>query len=170
MQENFSAFDLASHDLTMLMKTDEDLYQSRHYFNLDYDQIVCVSHRITITFNKKTEVTETDMDGVEYTFKANEEEDFYYHVWFNRHGTVWFLITENPFPNFGVDVPYYVKDSEYDTSVCGRGSRHYYFQDIIFHSVKDAFVRKAHIDFKSHYIWDRAKISTFKYKPKEDEL
>lgn len=151
-----------------LVDTDFDLYQTRHNFRLEPNEIVHVRHRITLAFNEQVVYNETDDCGEEYTYTEDREEEFFYHVWFNREGHIWYLITDDMFPVFGKDIQYWGRDEDYDYETCGRGSRRYFFYDIISTYVPKAFESRIK-DLKRFFVWNRAEVDVFKYEVTGDD-
>lgn len=156
-------------ELRVLFRIDEDLYNTRSHFRLKDDEFVHLRRRISLTYEDTYTSVETDMDGVEYEYDANREEEFYYHVWFNSWGHIWFLISNEYYPQFGKDIAYWQERDQYDWKVCGRGSRRYFFSDVITHSVKDAFESRLE-GLKSHYVWNHSEVDVFAYTEQIDSF
>lgn len=158
----------AMNEIQTLLETDYDLYQTRHNFRLQANEIVHITHRITITRESEIEYTDTDGADEEYTYTENVEEEFYYHVYFSRDGHVWFLVCDDMFPVFGRDISYRGElGEEYDWMKTGHGSRRYFFHDIIFPAVKHNFIGKIREDFRNMYVWNRAEVHVFKFDEEE---
>lgn len=150
-------------ELRVLAKIDEDLYRSRRAFRLKENEFVHLNRRITLTYEDMVTVVDTDMDGKEYEYETNREQEFYYDVWFNDWGHIWFLISETSFPQFGKDIAYWLELDEYDWKTCGRGSRRYFFGDVIKRAVRDAF--EAKLDgLHRHFVWNHSEIAVITYK------
>jgi hypothetical protein len=156
-------------ELRVLSKIDEDLYHTRRHFRLKENEFVHLNRRISLTYEDTYLAVETDIDGVEYKYEANREEEFYYDFWFNSSGNVWFLISENSFPKFGKDIAYWQEHDQYDWKTCGRGSRRYFFGDVIERSVRDAFERKLE-GLKRHFVWNHGEIAVITYEEKIDSF
>lgn len=149
-------------DLRNLSRIEQELYHSRRHFRLKENELVHVSRRITLTFNDMVMTQDHDMDGELYEYETNREEEFYYHVWFNNWGHIWFLITDNAFPVFGKDIAHWANHDEYNDR-SGRGSRYYFFSDVIEHAVLDA-VQAQWNDLSCHYVWRFSEMEVFKYE------
>lgn len=156
-------------DLQNLSKVEQELYHSRSHFRLKDNEFVHVPRRITLTFEDKVTVQDRDMDGESWEYETNREEEFYYHVWFNLDGHIWFLISEDLFPTFGKDIAYWSAREEYDIRRCGRGSRYYFFQDIIDHAVRDA-VQARWEGLHCHYVWKFSDLDVITYKEEIPEF
>lgn len=150
-------------DLRVLAQIDEDLYRSRHVFRLKENEFVHLNRRITLTYEDMVTAVDTDMDGQEYKYETNREQEFYYDVWFNDQGRIWFLISETSFPQFGKDIPYWLERDKYDRKTCGRGSRRYFFGDVIERAVRNAFEAQME-GLHRYFVWNHSEIAVITYK------
>ena len=152
-------------ELRVLAQIDEDLYRSRHVFRLKENEFVHLNRRITLTYEDTVTGVTSDMDGEEYEYETNREEEFYYDVWFNSWGHIWFLISEKSFPQFGKDIAYWLETDQYDRKTCGRGSRYYFFSDVIERAVRDAFEARLE-GLSSHYVWNHSEVAVITHEEK----
>lgn len=160
---------MALHDLNMVLKHVEDMYNSRHHFNMKgvtYGENKILHHqiRISIQYDDLVFVETHDDEGNLVSYEENREDDFYIHFWYDRDGRIWFLINERGFPTFGKDIAYRGElNKEYDWIKTGYGSRRYFFGDVAFNAVKHNFIEKIRNGMIGHYVWNTADISIFNY-------
>ena len=121
--------------LTQLLDGDLTHYQHRHLFRLADDEVVHISHRVSITFDEKHMVTELGDGDQEYRYETNKEREFFWHVWFDKNGRIWFLADTSAFPRMNGEFPFQI-EKDYDRRT---GTRYYFFGDIINHEIMDQF-------------------------------
>lgn len=122
------------------IRTDKDLYLSRDVFNLQNGEVMAIHRRFTI---------DTKIG------RKKSEFDFCYHVWFDRHGTVWYLINpDEQFPRIGHDVKYFGTDDEYDWASSCRDRSYYIFKDLLIPNVRNALKKLvADEQVTDIYVW-----------------
>lgn len=128
--------------LRQMLKGDLQHYQHRHLFRLEDHELMHISHRVTITFEELELKVEANYDGEEYQYDANKEQEFFWHIWFDKDGRIWFLNDVSAFPRLNGEFPFQI-EKDYDRRT---GCRHYFFYDIIEREVMDKFVK---VDEKS---------------------
>ena len=121
--------------LTQLLDGDLQHYQHRHLFRLADNEVVHITHRVSITFEEKHTVTEYGDDDQEYSYETNKEREFYWHVWFDKNGRIWFLADASAFPRVDGEFPFQI-EKDYDRRT---GVRYYFFGDIINREIMDQF-------------------------------
>jgi hypothetical protein len=154
-------------ELKMLFQVDEDLYRSRSHFRLKDNEFVHLNRRISLTYEDTYMAVDADVNGVLHEYEDNRSAEFYYDVWFNNWGHVWFLISETSFPQFGKDIAYWHEHDQYDWKTCGRGSRRYFFSDVISCSVRKAFEAQL-AGLTRHFVWNHSEIAVITYEEKID--
>lgn len=154
--------------VSQLLDGDLQHYQMRHHFRLQEGEVVHIAHRVSITFEEKHTVTEYGDDDLEYSYEANKEREFFWHVWFDTHGRVWFLCdTKGQYPRYDGEFPF-KPEHDYDRRV---GTRYYFFHDIIQREVMDAF-RKINDESKIEriYTWGGFELSVEKLTDADKEM
>lgn len=155
---------LALKELVCIQKSDHDLYQSRHNFRLKANELVKITHRITVDHLTEVEIADHDHEGNPYTYMDNDSTEFFYHIFFSKDGHIWFLVCDNQFPIFGKDISYRGEiGKEYDWIKSGHGSRYYFFNDVVFPAVTHNFIQLIKENFKGHYVWNHSEFSIIEH-------
>lgn len=143
-------------------------YQERRHFRLTKDEVVHISHRVSITFEEKHTVTEYGDDYQEYSYETNKEREFFWHVWFDNHGRIWFLCdTKGQYPRHDGEFPFKI-ERDYDRRT---GTRYYFFHDVIQREVMDT-IRKIDSESKIEniYTWCGFELSVEKLNTADMEM
>lgn len=152
--------------LKQMIDGDLQHYQHRHLFRLAEDEVVHITHRVSITFEETEQRVETDEEGIEYEYTAEKEREFYWHVWFDKDGRTWFLADVSAFPRMNGEFPFQI-DTDYDRRT---GTRYYFYHDIIYSDIMDTF-RKIDDEsaIKRIYTWSGFDLEVEKLR-NEDQL
>lgn len=159
----------ALHDLDMVLRHVQDMYQARHHFAMvnhhGENNILHHQVRISVKYDDLVFVETHDDEGNPFSYEENREDEFYFHIWYDREGRIWFLVNDKGFPTFGKDIAYRGElNSEYDWITKGYGSRWYFFHDVAFPAIKMNFIEKIRNGMIGHYVWNTADISIFNFK------
>lgn len=135
-------------NITALVDLDEGMYCQRHKFRMEKNDVIHLRRRISI-----------DLNGYD-----NEDSiEFFYHIFFDRAGSIWWFIDEEHDLRLGLNTEIYW-DKENDDDYRGYDSRRYCFKDCILPDVKNAvnlviealcMNKNDHDKMINHsYIWD----------------